>query len=328
MKQSLPSALSNFSIATKLDELYQGDRSISLNTDSREKTDLDQTCTDQNMQFLNTLSDSELILADRDEDGTEQLDSQSEAQDDGTSTSQKSLYVQHPGHLSGGYVPNMAKISSANPHNCKASNYPDHHLEDDLDGEIDLLDGALELVGDSAMTKDITFTESYVSIPHVHIPAPDVAFETSRGTLQTINGYIPKDPSEIGRKWPDHEHDEFALQLDDNDDVPNEEQMSHTTGGSYWTDAYLDNVVKQQQSQIRRDLPEMGENLPNHGHDIIEFTLQIDGNDVTQDVSDEQIHATDSSYWSEAYLDMKQQQTQTRRATYCATGYISTVHNA
>ena len=338
MKPSLPSALYNFSIATNLDELYLDDRTFSFSTDLKEKTDLDQTCADQDMQLLNTLSDSKLTLADQDksdEDGTEQLDNQSEAQDDSTNTSHKSFYA-HPGHESGpgGYVPNVVEISLADPHivkvfNSKASNYPDHHLEVDLDGETDLLNGALELVGDSAMTEDTIFTESHDSIPHVLIPAPDVSCETSRGTLQTINGYIPKDPPEMGRKWLDHEHDEFTLQLDDNyvtQDVPDEEQI-HTTGRSHWINANLDNVMKQQQSQIRRDLPEMGEIWPDHEH--IQFTLQMDDNDVTQDVLDEdQMHATDGSYWSEAYLGMKQQQTEMRRATYCATGYVSTIHNA
>ena len=44
---------------------------------------------------------------------------------------------------------------------------------------------------------------------------PDVASETSRGTMQIINGYIPKDPvaPEMGRNLPDqeHDHEEFTL---------------------------------------------------------------------------------------------------------------------
>ena len=90
------------------------------------------------------------------------------------------------------------------------------------------------------MTDDVTFIQSYGSIPHLPIPAPDVALKQAGVyTLQTINGYVPKDP--------DHKHDEFTLQLDHNDitqDVPDEEQL-HTTDidySSYWTDAYLDYI--------------------------------------------------------------------------------------
>ena len=126
---------------------------------------------------------------------------------------------------------------------------------------------------------------------------------------------------------PNYKQNEFTLQLDDNDvtqDVPDEEQL-HTTGSSYCSDTYLD--MKQKQSQIRRYPPEIGRNLPNHKQN--EFTLQLDDDHVTQDVpGEEQMCTTCSSYSSDAYLDTKQQQTQLRRATYCATGYISTIHNA
>ena len=100
--------------------------------------------------------------------------------------------------------------------------------------------------------------------------------------------------------------------------MPDEEQI-HTTGSCHWSDAYLD--MKQQQTQIRRDLPEMERNWPDHEH--IEFTLQFDDNDVTHD--EEQMYTTCTSYWSDAYLDMKQQQSQIRRATDCANGHVASV---
>ena len=182
LKLSLPSKLSEFSIATKLDRLYLDDLSVSSDTTLKQGVILDH---DQVHQLLNCATEDELTLAENSMTEDQRLsrsDSQSELQDDRT-PSKESLPSLH-----------MELASTATLA---------HATLDRLDGDFD----------DSSVTTDnIQSFSGENDFFHMLIPEQKTVSES-----KMVNGYVT---SEKYQESHDHKNEDFILDLDDDEITP------------------------------------------------------------------------------------------------------------